>query len=328
MTKPCRGNPSRSILGGPAPRAAARLPPTSTVRNHLPLGSLFGIRIWISRFLLWLVAFLLILGTLRGIPPWAVLLLVLGLAVVVLAHELGHSLVARRFGIRVSRITLSPIGGVAWMEEIPEDGRIEGLVAIAGPATNFAIAAITAPLCLIPWALQPVIVWFLGINLALGIFNLVPAFPMDGGRILRAFLARKGDYLRATEQAVGVAKYLALAMGVLGLVYGYWMVPLIAIYVWFMGQREFFSVRARALGQSWPFGAFTGAAGGQSPPRDAHGPAHAEGFGAGGTTGGFEARAPHGPEPSASKQPGRGFSDEEIDSLERYRGRLKREWKE
>lgn len=300
------------------------------MRNHLPLGSLFGIRIWISRFLLWLVAFLLILGTLRGIHPGYVLLLVLGVAVVVLAHELGHSLVARHFGIRVSHITLWPLGGVAWMEEIPEDGKVEGLVAIAGPGTNFALAAIAAPLFLIPWALQPFVGWFVSINLALGVFNLIPAFPMDGGRILRAILARKGNYLRATEQATTIAKYVALAMGILGLVYGQWMVPLIAVYIWFMGQRELFSVRARTLGQSWPFGAFTGAPAGQARPGDAYGPAQAEGFGAGGTTGGFEARAPHEPEPTtnAPRQPGRGFSEEEIESLERYRGRLRREWRE
>ena len=106
------------------------------MRNHLPLGSLFGIRIWISRFLLWLVAFLMIVATLKGIHPGFVLLLVVGVAVVVLAHELGHCLVARRHGIRVSHITLWPLGGVAWMEEIPENSKVEGLVAIAGPATT------------------------------------------------------------------------------------------------------------------------------------------------------------------------------------------------
>ena len=302
------------------------------MRNHLPLGSLFGIRIWISRFLLWLVAFLMIAATFKGIHPGFVLLLVVAVAVVVLAHELGHCLVARRHGIRVSHITLWPLGGVAWMEEIPENSKVEGLVAIAGPATNLAIAALCAPLFLIPGPQQYLVGWFISINLALGIFNLIPAFPMDGGRILRAFLARRGNYLRATEVAVTDSKYIALAMGILVLIYGHLMVPLIAVYLWFAGQRELFSVRARSLGQSsWPFGAFTGTAdpaAGARPASDAYGSPRPEGFSAGGSTAEFEPRAPREEPTPGPREPGRGFSQEEIESFERYRGRLKRDGQE
>jgi Zn-dependent protease len=242
---------------------------------------------------------------------------------VVLVHELGHSLVARRHGIKVSHITLWPLGGVAWMEEIPEDSRVEGLVAIAGPATNLALALLAAPLLLLPGPLKPLVFWFIAINLALGIFNLVPAFPMDGGRLLRAFLARQGDFLRATERAVSVGKWIALAMAVVGLYYGNLALPLIAVYVWWMGQKELFAVRARAMGPGWPFGAFSRAAEEARQARNAYTTGRATG------TDGFESRPtpPH-RAPGSAPRSSRGFSDEEIESLERYRGRLKQDWRE
>jgi Zn-dependent protease len=300
-------------LGGPAQRAAPYI-----VRNHIPLGSIFGLRIWLSRFLLWLVAFLLVVATFNGVHPGFVLALVVAVAGVVLAHELGHCLVARRLGIKVSHITLWPLGGVAWMEEIPEDSRTEGLVAIAGPATNLLIAALSVPLFLIPGPLQPFAWWFISINLMLGIFNLIPAFPMDGGRLLRAFLARRGDYLRATEQAVSVSKYLSLALAIAGLVYGQLMVPLIAVYLWFMGQRELFSVRARSLGRGGVAGGiFSGLADQVRRARGEEGSVRAEEF--------SEAPSPDRAPARESADSGGGFSDEEITALERYRGRLKRE---
>ncbi|MEX1365548.1 MAG: site-2 protease family protein, partial [Nannocystaceae bacterium] len=134
----------------------------------------------------------------------------------VLLHELGHALMARRFGIRTRRIILSPIGGIAQLEGMPSRPRQELAVALAGPAVNFALAAVL-------WLVAPV---FAGVpllaaliggvtvaNLMLGAFNLLPAFPMDGGRALRAFLAERKGSLRATEIAARVGKGMAIALG-------------------------------------------------------------------------------------------------------------------
>src|SRR5262249_29872813 len=144
---------------------------------------------------------------------------------VVLLHELGHSLMARRLGVHVVDITLWPLGGLARMAEIPESSRVEGLIAIAGPAVNFALAGLGLG-ALPPRPLQRAPAWlshlwlpFLGVNLFMGTFNLIPAFPADGGRLLRAWLARGGDWLGATETAVRIGRGISviLAIGSFGL---------------------------------------------------------------------------------------------------------------
>jgi Zn-dependent protease len=194
----------------------------------------------------------------------------------VLLHELGHSLVARGFGLRVADITLWPLGGIARMSEIPENSRIEALIAIAGPAVNFALAG-TAFLLLttglaLGLASPDLFVFFIGANLVQGGFNLLPAFPMDGGRILRAFLGRKRDWLAATEIAVRVGRAVALLFllaSILLLRHGaanVCVLPLVALFVWFEGTRELWSVRLRH-GVS-PFGAALRF--GWRPPRPAH----------------------------------------------------------
>ncbi|MEM7158827.1 MAG: site-2 protease family protein [Myxococcota bacterium] len=159
----------------------------------------------------------------------------------VLLHELGHALMARRFGIRTRRIVLSPIGGVAQLEGMPAAPRQELAVALAGPAVNFALAAGL-------WVLSPV---FAGVpllssmvggvmvaNLVLGTFNLLPAFPMDGGRALRALLAERKGSTRATEIAARIGKGLALVMGLAGLWWGQYLLALVAAFVWFAADAE------------------------------------------------------------------------------------------
>ena len=170
----------------------------------------------------------------------------------VLLHELGHSLVALAFGIRVIDITLWPLGGMARMSQIPESTRIEGLIAIAGPAVNFLLALIGFLLGM-PWD-EPgsqLLFWFVAVNLVMGLFNLLPAFPMDGGRLLRAFMGRNGNWLAATESAVRIGRWVALLLAVLGLtgipgvLAPNFALPLVALFIWMSGFQELASMRAR-----------------------------------------------------------------------------------
>ncbi len=170
-------------------------------------------------------------------------------------HELGHSMQALKYGVRVRDITLLPIGGIAQMEEIPEDPRQELGIAIAGPLVNFAIAAaligigallqaqalITVPelfrsLGAASWA--GMLAYLTMANLAMGLFNLIPAFPMDGGRALRALLAMRLDYPKATSIAVAVGQGLALLLGLFGFMSSSFTLVLIAVFVWMGAGQE------------------------------------------------------------------------------------------
>lgn len=286
-----------------------------TPKNSIPLGRAFGIPVVLSQFLVMLVGLGMFVALLNGISPIAVLLYVSVVMGIVLLHELGHSLTARHFGVHVSHITLWPLGGVAWMGELPRDSRIEGLVAVAGPAVNLALAALASPLLLSSGTLFLLAQRFIVINLMLGGFNLLPAFPMDGGRVLRAYLARGGDWLGATERAVSIGKGFAFVLGFGGLLTANFSLPFIAVFLWIMGQRELFAMRVRELGADWPFGGFAAAAGGG--PRAAWS-----------TQSGGGSQQPAAPEASAAHDStgGRGFSPEDLERLERDHGRLRRDW--
>jgi Zn-dependent protease/CBS domain-containing protein len=177
----------------------------------------------------------------------ALVIVSLGLFGSVLLHELGHSVTAQRLGIKVVDITLLPIGGLARMERIPREPREELLITAAGPLVNFCLAPLlwaahtlfetaVAPELLLESSGHP-----LGrlavLNLMLGLFNLVPAFPMDGGRLLRAFLAQRLPYPRATQIAVMLGQALAFALGFVGLTSQNYFWVLIAMLV-FMGAGE------------------------------------------------------------------------------------------
>jgi Zn-dependent protease len=173
--------------------------------------------------------------------------LILALFACVVMHEFGHALTARRFGIRTRSITLLPIGGVAAMEKMPEDPKQEFLVALAGPMVNVVIA-----LLLFIWFLvnpaeadtldsldsgTALLYQLLVINIILVIFNLLPAFPMDGGRVLRAALAMRMDHLKATQIASKIGQAMAVMMFVLGLLYNP-LLMFIALFIWFGANAE------------------------------------------------------------------------------------------
>ena len=176
--------------------------------------------------------------------------------VIVLLHEYGHALAARRYGIGTQDITLLPIGGVARLERMPREPQQELVVALAGPAVNVALAALLwVGLRVLGGAPDPMGESFtpdegffgrslaeqlLRVNVWLAAFNLIPAFPMDGGRVLRAILAwRTGDYARATVRAAAVGRFFALVFGLVGFfVTRSPMLVLVALFVWMAAAGE------------------------------------------------------------------------------------------
>src|SRR4051812_11448288 len=170
------------------------------------------------------------------------LVAVAGLFASVVLHELGHSLTARRYGVHGRRIPLWFLGGVAEFEEMPRQRGAEAVVAIAGPLVSFALAglfwAVTALPILdaAPYA-QLVTSYLFAINLMLGLFNLLPALPMDGGRILRSLLALRLPRARATVIAGNVAKVVAIGMGVMGLMGNFWLI-LLALFIFSAVRAE------------------------------------------------------------------------------------------
>lgn len=174
---------------------------------------------------------------------------ILALFVSVVLHELGHALTAKRFGVPTRDITLLPIGGVARLERIPREPRQELRVALAGPAVTLAIILVlygalslfgSPPLASTQESvtgrgnLLSQLMWA---NVALLVFNLLPAFPMDGGRVLRAILALRIPYARATAVAARVGQAFALLFGLVGILYSPWLV-IIALFVWLGAAAE------------------------------------------------------------------------------------------
>lgn len=189
-------------------------------------------------------------------------LFILALFACVVAHELGHALMARRFGIRTPDITLLPIGGVARLERIPENPVEEIWVAAAGPAVSLALWIVLSLVAgrmpyldgLQNFDFSPsgFLAELASVNLLLVLFNLIPAFPMDGGRVLRAVLALRYDRARATSIAGGIGQAVAVAFGVYGVVSGNLILLLVAFFVFAAATAETADVEMKALSADVP----------------------------------------------------------------------------
>jgi Zn-dependent protease/CBS domain-containing protein len=183
------------------------------------------------------------------------LLFIAALFGIIVLHELGHALAARRFGIPTRDITLLPIGGVARLERMPEDPKQELVVALAGPAVNVVLALGIFIVLMLGPGLAPVsqiarvegsiLQQLFAVNVMLVVFNMLPAFPMDGGRVLRALLAMRLDYVRATQIAAAIGQAMALVFGFAGLFSNPFLL-FIALFVWMGAAQEASMVQMRS----------------------------------------------------------------------------------
>jgi Zn-dependent protease len=208
------------------------------------LGRLFGFPIRVNlSFVLMLVAVLLWMGGVAGV------IVTLMAAGSVLLHELGHASIARHLGVPIAGIELHFFGGAAQMAGTPRRAGDEIAIAAAGPAVSFVLAGLGHGLAAVTGL--PLLSLFGSVNLVLALFNLLPAFPSDGGRILRAWLARRRGLVGATDLAVKVGRVVCLLLGVVGLFAGSLQLVLISVVLWMMGGAERLAVRLRGDKDAW-----------------------------------------------------------------------------
>lgn len=226
------------------------------MNSSLKIGTFAGIRVqihWTFWLLFLFIGFLVFSqeGTFTDLIWHTLFIIVLFICVVL--HEFGHALTAKKYGVKTRSITLLPIGGLASLMKIPENPKHELLVAAAGPAVNVVIAVILTffvsvesytgmdaeilqeELAMID--AQNFLFYILTVNIALVLFNLIPAFPMDGGRIFRAILSMKVGRIKATQIASSLGKFLALLFFLYGLFYGI-ILSVIAVFIWFGAHSE------------------------------------------------------------------------------------------
>lgn len=222
------------------------------MKANLNLGSVFGIQIKVHWTFFFLILWIILSELKRGGNTESILFnvsLVLAVFICVVMHELGHALTAKRFGIDTKKIALLPIGGMATMDKIPESPKQELLVTLAGPLVNIIIALLlyfTIPVkelmylnftetieILSSFSVQNFLFYLFIVNIALVIFNLIPAFPMDGGRVLRALLAIRMNRVKATQIASTMGQVIAVIFLLIGLLYNPFLI-FIALFI-FLG---------------------------------------------------------------------------------------------
>jgi Zn-dependent protease len=227
------------------------------MRWQWKLGTFAGVDVFVHATFLLLIGWIgyshwLQYGTIAKVAEGILFILALFLCVVL--HEYGHALTARRYGIKTRDITLYPIGGVARLERMPEKPIEELWVALMGPAVNVVIAAVLFAYLFVTNGLVPMtdltvasgsfLARLMTVNISLVLFNLIPAFPMDGGRVLRALLAMRMDYVRATQVAANVGQGMAFLFGLIGL-FGNPFLLFIAFFVWIGASQEASMVQMR-----------------------------------------------------------------------------------
>lgn len=226
----------------------------------LSLGRVAGIKVFIHWTFLILIGWIIMQNALQGQPAeqilWAVSF-VLALFLCVFLHELGHALAARRYDISTRDITILPIGGLARLENMPEAPRQELVVALAGPAVNFLIAGLLFvvvnffPAHRESFDLTTIdgntfLYTLFSANLILAVFNLIPAFPMDGGRVLRALISFKFSRIKATRIAAAIGQILAIFFVIVGLFYNP-ILLLIGFFIFLGAQAEAKFTEIRSL---------------------------------------------------------------------------------
>src|SRR5215831_9112853 len=222
-------------------------------------GTVVRVHLTFLLFLAWIFAASYASG--GAATAWDSLVFMVLLFLCVLLHEFGHIFTARAFNVPTPYVTLLPIGGVAQLERIPEEPWEEFLIAIAGPMVNIVIMA--ALMVLFDAQLQPsaaaaidnlkipLVDRLAAVNLFLALFNMIPAFPMDGGRVLRALLATRFGYVRATEIAASIGQFVAFVLGFVGL-FGNPLLIFVAVFVYLAAAAEAHLVAIRAISQGVP----------------------------------------------------------------------------
>jgi len=222
----------------PAPRSESPPRHAPALRWSWKLVTVAGIDVYVHATFLLLIAFMAMSDLVAGHGVAAMvrgMLLLIAVFTTVVLHEFGHALMARRFGVRTRDITLLPIGGVARLENMPDKPRQQLLIALAGPAVNVAIALLLFGLLRLldgPFLTQ--LMW---INVSLAVFNLLPGYPMDGGRVLRALLAMRMAPERATQVAARVGQGVAVIFGLVGLFVNP-LLLIIGVFVWLGAKAE------------------------------------------------------------------------------------------
>jgi len=227
------------------------------MKYALELGRPFGIRLSVHWTFLLIIAWVIFIDLQQGLNLGQIaysVLFVLSIFLCVVLHELSHSLMARRFGISTRSITLLPIGGVADLEKMPDDPRQELAVSLAGPMMNIAIAfvlwiflMISGGLDMDPSRFQEIthsnfLMILMFANIMLAFFNLIPAFPMDGGRVFRSLLALKMSRDNATYVAMNIGKVFAFFIALWG-IYANPFLIFIALFIYIGAQREYEMVK-------------------------------------------------------------------------------------